>query len=72
MNLETSKITLVKMILNIENEKLIERITKFISNESVDFWDELTVDEQEEIALGLKQLDNDEYISFEEVLKKIS
>lgn len=72
MNLETSKITLVKMILNIENEKLIERITKFISNESVDFWDELTVDEQEEIALGLKQLDNDEYISFEEILKKIS
>lgn len=72
MNLETSKITLVKMILNIENEKLIERITKFISNESADFWDELTVDEQEEIALGLKQLDNDEYISFEEVLKKIS
>jgi len=72
MNIEASKITLVKMILNIENERLIERITKFISNESIDFWDELSVDEQEEIALGLKQLDNGEQISFEEVLKKIS
>ena len=72
MNLETSKITLVKMILNIDNERLIERITKFISNESTDFWDELSVEEQEEIILGLKQLDNGEHISFEDVLKKIS
>jgi len=30
MDIQTSKIALVKMILNIENDKFIEKITEFI------------------------------------------
>ena len=43
MNIQTSKIELVKMILNIENDKFIEKITEFIQKEKVDFWSELSL-----------------------------
>jgi len=37
MVIRTSKIALVKMILNIENDKFIEKITEFVQKEKVDF-----------------------------------
>jgi len=37
MAIRTSKIALVKMILNIENDKFIEKITEFVQKEKVDF-----------------------------------
>lgn len=72
MDLKTSKIALVKLILNIENDAFIERVTAFINNEKADFWNELTVAEQEEIKKGLAQLDQGKRTSYKEVLKKIS
>ena len=48
MNIQTSKIALLKIILNIENDKFIEKITEFIQNEKVDFWNELSLSEQKE------------------------
>ena len=33
MDIQTSKIALVKLILNIENDKFIEKITEFIQKE---------------------------------------
>jgi len=72
MNIETSKIALVKMILNIENDTFIQKIVKFINKEKEDFWNELTSKEQKEILLGLEQLNEGKRISFRDVLKKIS
>ncbi len=72
MNTETSKIALVKMILNIENDTFIQKIAKFINKEKEDFWNELTSKEQKEILLGLEQLNEGKRISFRDVLKKIS
>ena len=57
MDSQTSKIELVKMILNIENEKFIEKIKDFIQKENVDFWDELSLSEQKEIEKGIEELD---------------
>lgn len=72
MDIQTSKIELVKMILNIENDKFIEKITEFIQKEKVDFWDELSVPEQEEIEKGIKELNNGKRVEFTDFLKKIS
>jgi len=72
MNTETSKIALVKMILNIENDTFIQRIAKFINKEKADFWNELSLEEQQEILLGLKQLNEGKRISYDDLLKKIS
>ncbi len=72
MNIQTSKIELVKMILNIENDKFIEKITEFIQNEKVDFWNELSLSEQKEIEKGIKQLNKGKRVEFNDFLKKIS
>ncbi len=72
MNIQTSKIELVKLILSIDNEKFIEKITEFIQKEKVDFWNELSLSEQEEIEKGIKELDNGKRVDFDEFLKKIS
>lgn len=72
MDIQSSKIELVKIILNIENDKFIEKITEFIQKEKADFWDELSVAEQEEIEKGITELNNGKRVEFNEFLKKIS
>ena len=72
MNIQTSKIALVKMILNIENDKFIEKITEFIQKEKVDFWNELSLTERKEIEKGIEQLDKGKRVEFNDFLKKIS
>ena len=72
MNIQTSKIELVKIILNIENDKFIEKITEFIQKEKVDFWNELSLTEKKEIKKGIKELNNGKRVEFNDFLKKIS
>jgi len=72
MNIQTSKIELVKMILNIENDKFIEKITEFIQKERIDFWSELSLSEQTEIQKGIKELDKGKRVEYSDFLKKIS
>jgi hypothetical protein len=72
MDIQSSKIELVKIILNIENDKFIEKITEFIQKEKADFWDELSVSEQEEIEKGITELNKGKRVEFNDFLKKIS
>ena len=57
MDLQTSKIELVKIILEIENFELIKNLTEILKKKEKDFWSELTIEEKEEIKLGIEQLD---------------
>ena len=73
MNIQTTKIELVKMILNIENNEFIQKVTDFIKvNEQADFWDDLSLSEQKEIREGIEDLDKGDRIAYNEFLKKIS
>ena len=73
MNIQTTKIELVKMILNIENYEFIQKVTDFIKkNEKTDFWDDLSLSEQKEIKQGIEELDNGERIAYKDFLEKIS
>ena len=73
MDIQTTKIELVKMILNIENNEFIQKVTDFINkNEKADFWDDLSLSEQKEIREGIESLDRGERIAYSEFLKKIS
>ena len=72
MDIQTSKIALVKMILNIENDKFIEKITEFIQKEKIDFWNELSLAEQKEIEKGIEELNKGKRVEFNDFLKKIS
>ncbi|WP_034893355.1 hypothetical protein [Gillisia sp. Hel_I_29] len=72
MDIKTTKIELVKAILEIDNNEFIQRVADFINKEKVDFWNELSSAEQKEIKQGIQELDQGKKVSYDSFLKKIS
>jgi len=72
MDTQTSKIELAKLILELEDPKLINKIHELLLDESSQFRKSLTDYEKEEIKLGIEQLNRGERISFEDFLKKVT
>lgn len=72
MDIQASKIEVVKMILELEDTKLIEKVRKLIVKEKRDFYNDLSEDEKLEVKYGLEQLERGEKTPWEEVYKKIS
>jgi len=70
MDIHASKLELVKLILNIDNQKIINKLIKVLKSEPEDFWLELTESEREEIKLGISQLESGKRISLEAFKKK--
>ena len=66
MDIQTSKIELAKMILDLEDSKLIEKLRKLVIKEKKDFYDDFTEDQKLEIQYGIEQLDRGERISWED------
>ena len=65
MNIQAEKIELVKMLFETDNPKIIESIKKiFKKQKSIDFWDDLSVNQQKEIENAIK--------IFSEIILKIS
>jgi hypothetical protein len=71
MDLQTSKLELVKLIVNIENQNLIDKLIRVLKSEQEDFWLELTELEKQEIDLGIKQLNSGKRISLDDFMKKV-
>ena len=71
MDIQTTKIELAKLILNIDSPKLISKIKDLVTKETSDFWYKLTESEKEEIRFGINQLDKGQKISFNEYLSKV-
>ncbi|MDR9398899.1 hypothetical protein [Salibacter sp.] len=72
MDIQKTKLELLKVILENENSEFIQRVADFVKKEQPDFWDELSVAEQEEIKKGIEELDNGKRVSYESFLKKVS
>ena len=72
MDIQSTKIELVKTILAIENSEFIQKVADFISKEKVDFWNELNASEQKEIKQGIDDLNKGKRVSYDSFLKKIS
>jgi hypothetical protein len=72
MDIQTTKLELLKTILDTENTDFIQKLADFVKKEKVDFWDELTLSEQSEIKQGIEELDKGKRVSYESFLKKIS
>jgi hypothetical protein len=66
MDIQASKIELAKMILDLEDSKLIEKVRKLITKEKKDFYNELSKDQKLEIQFGIDQLDRGEKVSWED------
>lgn len=72
MDLQSSKLELVKLIVNIDNKEIIDKLIKAIESEERDFWSDLSSREKEEIRLGVKQLDSGQRISLDDFISKVS
>lgn len=72
MDIQSTKIELVKTILAIENNEFIHRVADFINKEKIDFWNELSAFDQNEIKNGIDELNQGKRISYNSFLKKIS
>ncbi|GAA3629635.1 hypothetical protein [Flavivirga jejuensis] len=72
MDIQSTKIELIKTILAIENNDFIQKVAEFIKKEKVDFWTELSISEQNEIREGINELDKGKRVSYDSFLKKIS
>lgn len=72
MDIQTSKLELVKLILSIDNHTVIEKMLNALKSHQEDFWLDLTSQEKQEIEIGLKQLDAGQRISLDDFLKKVS
>lgn len=57
MNIQANKIELMRLILGIENPIVIQKICALIKNETSDFWDELTPEQQKEMEKAIQELD---------------
>jgi len=72
MDIQTTKIELVKTILNSNNNAFIKKLADFIKKEKVDFWEELNLSEQNEIKKGIEELNKGKRVSYDSFLNKIS
>lgn len=72
MDLQSSKLELVRLILKIDNQQTINKLTEVLKEQDPDFWNELSDQQKEEIKLGINQLDDGQRISLEEFISKHS
>ncbi len=72
MDIKTSKKELTKLIHDIDDPSLIERIRNLVIGQSGDFWDSLSKSEKRELELGIKQLNEGKGTSFEDFIEEIS
>jgi hypothetical protein len=71
MDIQTTKLRLLKTIMEIESLEVIKKVASFVKREQKDFWDELSLNQPLEIKKGVADLDAERRVSYEDVLKKI-
>ncbi|HEX9826472.1 MAG TPA: hypothetical protein VGA80_07720 [Flavobacteriaceae bacterium] len=71
MNIQAEKIELIKMLLDTENPKIIESIKKILRKEKTsDFWDDLSLQQREEIEKASIEIENGEVTDYESFMQK--
>ncbi|MGI0107874.1 hypothetical protein [Salinimicrobium sp. WS361] len=72
MDIQTTKLELLKTILENEDAEFIQKLSDFVRKEKSDFWFDLSYAEQKEIQKGVEELKNGKRVSYETFLEKIS
>lgn len=70
MNIETTKLELMHLLLQTQKESILKKIKFVFEEEQVDWWNEISKKEQEEIENGLIQADRGEHKANEMVMKR--
>lgn len=71
MNIQAEKLELLKLILETDNPSIIASIRAIFKKEKeIDFWDELSPEEKDDILEGIKDADNGDVIKYNDFIKK--
>ena len=70
MNIQSEKIQLAKMILELESEKVLKHLKAILSSYDTDLWDNLNESQKASIKLARTQIKRGEGKSHSEVMKK--
>lgn len=71
MSLQSEKMQLVRLILATENSRVLNEIKLLFQKEGkIDFWDELSMEQQAEVMEGIEQAERGELVSFEDFVAK--
>ena len=71
MDIQLEKIELIKLLQETENPSIIKDIKKIFSREKKDWWDELSSEQKEAIEEGERQIENGEFVTFEEMMSHL-
>jgi len=72
MDIHSTKVELIRLILEIESPRLIERISSLLKKETSDFWDELTLEDQINIDQAIQELESGKGMDWDELKKSIA
>jgi len=72
MNIQAEKLSVLQQILNTDDVSLIRDIKFLISNREMDWFDELTKKQQADIQEGIRQLDQGEVFSHQQVKDRLA
>jgi predicted transcriptional regulator len=71
MNLATRKYNFIQELTTID-ESLLEKLEIILKTSKKDWFTDLNSEEKQQIEIGLKQAENDEFISHETVMNKFA
>ena len=69
MRTEILKMELIKMLIETESQQLLQKVKSVFENEKKDFWNELSDEQKQEIHEGIKELDQGERYSYEDIMR---
>ncbi len=72
MNIETTKLELMHLLLQTQKESLLAKLKKVFEEEQVDWWNEMSREEQQEVEIGIAQADKENYIANSTVMKRFN
>ena len=70
MDLAVKKIELIEWLTRLQDEKLIKKVESLRKEAEADWWDTLTVEQQEDIEAGVADLEAGRKKDFKKVLSK--
>jgi len=70
MNLQAKKLNLIEWLLKLQDETILDKI-ELLKKHSVDHWDDLTDEQKAEIDSSINELDANEGILHEEVMRRL-
>lgn len=71
MDLATRKYNFIQELISID-ERILDELERTLKANKKDWFTELSAEEQQEINIGIKQAENNEFVSHETVMNKFA